>query len=410
MFNVSKEFAPPFGLIAPFFISGVAFYLLSFIALLLYTPHFSHLELSVAGWVHLFMVGYVMMIIFGAMAQLVPVVLETGHFSVDWYYIIFPVLLVGVIGLIAGFWLDPILLSFGGLLVLTAMVIFAVDVFLTIAKTQLATPTVKAVKLSNIFLLLGIVSGFAMALSLSGFWSVDIEDVVRAHVWAVVGGYVLMTIYGITLVLLPMFGLAHGFDEKPIQRAITTLTLAVSLVYVGALLGWRFVEALGMLAGFVSVAFYGYQIYLIYKTRVRKELDIWYRSMLLGYAFFAVAVLLGALGLLFGASQMVYAAMWAFFVFFIFLINGHLYKIIPFLVWFHRFSDLVGKQRVPMLHEMYPKKQADYQFWMSAAGAALVFLGLLFGSDALFKAGGSFMLVGAIFLATSVKWMIGFRG
>ncbi len=409
MFHVSKEFAPPLGLIVPFFISGVFFYVLSCIALLFYTPHFSHLELSVAGWVHLFMVGYVMMIIFGAMAQLVPVVLETGHFSVDWYYIIFPVLLIGVIGLIAGFWLDPILLSFGGLLVLVAMVIFAVDVFLTIAKTQLATPTVKAIKLSNIFLLLGILSGFAMALALSGFWSVDIEDFVHAHVWAVVGGYVLMSVYGITLVLLPMFGLAHGFSEAPIRRAIPTLAAAVSLVYVGALFGWRFVEGLGIFAGFVSVAFYAQQISLIYKTRVRKELDIWYRSMLFGYASFAVAVAVGALGVLFGAQQVIYAAIWALFMFFAFLINGHLYKIIPFLVWFHRFSDLVGKQRVPMLHEMYPKKQALYQFWMSAVGAALVFLGLLFHSDALFKAGGSFMLVGAIFLATSVMWMIRYR-
>ena len=409
MFQISKEFAPPFRLIAPFFIAGVVFYLISFIALLFYTPNFSYAELSVAGWVHLFMVGYVMMIIFGAMAQLVPVVLETGHFSVDWYYVIFPILLVGVIGLVLGFWFDPILLSFGGLLVLVAMVIFAVDVFLTIAKTTLDSPTVKAVKLSNLFLLFGILSGFAMALTLSGFMGIEVEDFLVAHVWAVVGGYVLMTIYGITLVLLPMFGLAHGFSQKPIERAIKILSLAVALVYIGSIVDIKFVVWLGELLGSVSVGLYLYQIYLIYQKRVRKELDIWYRSMLFGYASFILSIVLGAVWYLAKSEALLHATIWALFVFFAFLINGHLYKIIPFLVWFHRFSDLVGKQRVPMLHEMYPKKQADFQFWMSVVGAVLVLVGLLFQNDALFKSGASSMLVGALFLATSVKWMLGFR-
>ncbi len=409
MFQISKEFAPPFRLIAPFFITGVAFYLISFIALLFYTPHFSYIELSIAGWVHLFMVGYVMMIIFGAMAQLVPVVLETGHFSVDWYYVIFPILLVGVIGLVLGFWFDPILLSFGGLLVLVAMVIFAVDVFLTIAKTTLSSPTVKAVKLSNLFLLFGILSGFAMALTLSGFMGIDVEDFLVAHVWAVVGGYVLMTIYGITLVLLPMFGLAHGFDQKPIEQAILMLSIAVALVYIGSIVDIELAVWLGELLGFVSVGLYLYQIYLIYQKRVRKELDIWYRSMLFAYASFILSIVLGAVWYLAKSEAVLHAAIWALFVFFAFLINGHLYKIIPFLVWFHRFSELVGKQRVPMLHEMYPKKQADFQFWMSVVGAVLILSGVLFQNDALFKSGASFMLVGALFLVSSVGWMMNFK-
>ena len=411
MFNIAKEFAPPFRLIAPFFVAGVVFYLLSMAALLFYSPDFHFSELSVAGWVHLFLLGYVMMIIFGAMAQLVPVVLETGHFSVDWYYVIFPLLLLGTIGLIVGFWLDPIVLSFGGVLVLAAMIIFAVDVFLTIKKTELDSITVKAVKVSNIFLLLGILSGFLLALTLSGFLSVDIDEILKAHVFAVVGGYVLITIYGISLVLLPMFGLAHGFDERPVHIAFRLMIWAVGLVFAGSFLGLSFLNQIGYLLSLASVGFYFYQIWLIYKTRVRKELDIWYKSMLFGYASFVLAALLGFIYILSGATleRALHGAFWFLFVFFAFLINGHLYKIVPFLVWFHRFSPLVGKQKVPMLHEMYPRRQAEFEFWFSAAGALLVGVALLVGSEELFKAGASFLFVGAIFLATSVKWMLNFR-
>lgn len=411
MFQVSKDFAPPFNLIAPFFIAGVAFYLLSMVALLFYEPSFSYLEMSVAGWVHLFLVGYVMMIIFGAMAQLVPVVLETGHFSVDWYYIIFPILLIGVIGLILGFWFNPILLSFGGALVLVAMVIFATDTFLTIKKSELKSVTVKAVKVSNIFLLIGIIFGFLMALTLSGFMGVDIARILKAHLFAVVGGYVLVSIYGISLVLLPMFGLAHGFKEQAIKLALDVMVVAIGFVVVGALLDIAIFEHIGYVLSFASVGLYFYQIYLIYQTRVRKEFEIWYASMLFGYGSFLVAFILGLLYLLSGLSQLslLYSAFWFLFVFFLFLINGHLYKIIPFLVWFHRFSELVGKQKVPMLHEMYPKKAAWMQYYFSLIGAVLVGVGLLFASATLMRAGASFLVIGAIFLVSSVKWMLSFR-
>ena len=411
MFNISKEFAPPFKLIAPFFITGVLFYLVSAAALLFYPASFNFLDLSIAGWVHLFLLGYVMMVIFGAMAQLVPVVLETGHFSVEWFYVIFPLLLVGTLLLIVGFWFDPILISFGGILVLASMIIFAVDVFLTIKKTELKSVTVRAVKLSNIFLLIGILSGFLMALTLSGFLGVDVEHIVKAHVFAVLGGYVMITIYGISLVLLPMFGLAHGFDERPVRIALDMMVWSVAFVFVGAFLGWSIFRVTGYIFAFLSVGAYLYQILLIYKARIRKERDIWSKSMFAGYGFFVYGVITGFIYLLSGGSlpNILHTALWSLFVFFAFLINGHLYKIIPFLVWFHRFSPLVGKQKVPMLHEMIPKKQAEYQFWFSLAGSVFVALGLLFESDVLLKAGASFLVAGALFLVVSVRWMLQYR-
>jgi hypothetical protein len=259
-------------------------------------------------------------------------------------------------------------------------------------------------------LLFGILSGFLMALTLSGFMGVDIEEVLKAHVALVVGGYVMLTIYGITVVLLPMFGLAHGFDEKPLHQAFWLMIVAVIGESVGVFFDSLFLEVLFFGAALASAIVYYYQIYLIYKTRVRKELDIWYRSMLAGYAFLALAIILGIGALLSGMSQTaIVGAFWALFAFFAFLINGHLYKIVPFLVWFHRFSELVGKRKVPMLHEMYPKRQADFHFWFTLAGFTLALIGLLFRNDEIFKAGGSFLVAGAIFLATSLRWMLAFK-
>ena len=89
-----------------------------------------------------------------------------------------------------------------------------------------------------------------------------------------------------------------------------------------------------------------------------------------------------------------------------FLITSHLYKIIPFLVWFERYAPLVGKQSVPMLHEMVPLREASMQLYATTIGLYSVGLALLFHSNTLFYAGISVLVVGGAFLLYSVYTMM----
>ena len=409
MFSIGKDFAPPLKLISPYFKIGVTFYLLAMVALLSFSSTFIYQEMAVAGWVHLFLLGFVMVIIFGAMAQLIPVVLEVGHAIVDLYYVILPLLVVGMLGMIFGFWVNPALLSYGGLLVLVAMITFAIEAFATLKKTKIKTLTVKTVAVSNSYLLLGILSGFVIALGLSGAIAVDVSAVLKAHVYAVLGGFVLLTIMGLSLILLPMFSLAHGFDEKPIKRGFNLVAIGVGVVFGSAIFGVEILEWLGYALTLIGVGFYIQQIYIIYKLTVRKELDIWAKSMLFGFSSLIISVFLGVISLFSVSEVWLHTSVWFFLIGFIgFLINGHLYKIVPFLVWFERFSPLVGKEPVPMLHEMYPKEQASMMFWYSSIGTLLGAIGLLFENDYLFKSGASLLIVGALFLYVSMSKMLGY--
>ncbi|MEB2297962.1 MAG: hypothetical protein OZ930_15670, partial [Ignavibacteria bacterium] len=45
------------------------------------------------------------------------------------------------------------------------------------------------------------------------------------------------------------------------------------------------------------------------------------------------------------------------------LIVGQMYKIVPFLVWYHKYSSKVGIEKVPMLKEMFNEKVAQYGFY-----------------------------------------------
>ncbi len=409
MTPISRDFAPPLSLIAPFFRYGVIFYLLSMMALLFFEPTFSYQQMDIAGWVHLFLLGFVMMIIFGAMAQLVPVVLEVGHVVVDVYYVILPLLGFGATIMVVGFWLMPALLPYGGLLVLVAMLIFAFENIATLKKTEIRTLTVDTVAWSNGYLLLGILTGFAIALGLSGDLGINVSLMLKAHVYAVLGGYVVLTIIGLSLILIPMFSLAHGFDEKAINMAFKLVITGVGIVFIGALIGQEWLMMIGYAVNTVGIFFYMWQIYIIAKLTVRKELDVWAKSIIFAFVSLILSIVLGLLYFVTDMESMLHASVWFLLLGFISsFITGHLYKIVPFLVWFERFAPLVGKEKVPMLHEMYSKEGANIMFAFTAAGVMLGGFGLLFESDTLFKAGGSFLFTGAIFLYITMKKMLAY--
>ncbi len=409
MFNISRDFAPPLRMIEPFFVIGSIFYALGVLFLLALDPSRGAADLTTVGWVHWFLLGFVMMIIFGAMAQLIPVVVEVGHFSVDLYYLIWPALLTGTLTMAAGFWWLPDVLAYGGLLVLVAMVTFLFETLLTLKKAERITLTVRSVLWANIFLTAAIVIGFLMALAIGEGVVLDITRWLGAHAVLVLGGFVTLTIMGLSLILLPMFGLAHGFDAWPIEWAVRLMVGGVIAYVAGTAVDWNAVRWLSLMTVFVSVGLYGYQVWIIYTTRARKAHDIYARTMYVGYGSLALSLMLGGATLVHDAEPIRLAAAWFLVLgFFSYLINGHLYKIVPFLVWFERYSPLVGKHKVPMLHEMLPARRADWQFGFTTAGLLIGGIGLLLGSNGLFHGGVTLMVVGAGFMLSSVRYMLAF--
>jgi len=411
MFQISQDFAPPFKLIAPFFIIGGFFYLFSSLFVFsIDTNTISFVAPEALGFVHMLLLGFVMMVIFGAMAQLVPVVLEVGHFAVELFYAIWPLLLIGTLLMIGGFLYSSALLPYGGVIVLISMMIFVMEIFLTIAKVKTLTLSMKSVLASNIFLFFGIIVGLLMALSYAGTLSLDITPLLHSHVYLVIGGYILITIMGLSLVLLPMFTLSHSFSTRPLEIALLLMGSGVLLVVFGAFSGYSAFEYVGEIFSFVAMWYYFKLVWVIYKTRPRKENDIYAISLFFSYGSMLVATLFGILYFLSGYEPLILSGGWLlFFGFFGFLITGHMYKIIPFLVWFERFSSLVGKQKVPMLADMVPYKSSQAQFIFSSVGVVLVTFALLFQSNTLLGAGASFLVVGAIALIRSLFFMINFK-
>ncbi|MCD6173422.1 MAG: hypothetical protein J7J96_06485 [Sulfurimonas sp.] len=411
MSSISQDFAPPFKLIAPFFILGSFFYLISSLYIFSFNiEDLTFLNPEVLGFVHLFLLSFVMMTIFGAMAQLVPVVLEVGHFGVELFYAIWPLLLIGSVLMVFGFLFSPALLPYGGVIVLVSMMIFVMEIFMTIFKVEKLNLVMTSVLISNTFLFFGIIFGLLIALAYAGTIDLDITSLLRGHVYLVVAGYIIITIMGLSVVLVPMFTLSHGFSMRPLEIAIGLMTTGVVLVVISSIFNIMILEYLGYFLSAISLGFYFYLIYIIYDTRPRKENDVYAISLMFSYIAMLVSIVLGVLYFIMGSEELLLACGWVLiYGFFAFLITGHIYKIVPFLVWFERFSPLVGKQKVPMLADMVPYKSSQAQFIFSALGVVIVTIAILTKSDMLIGAGASFLVVGAVAFIRSLFYMINFE-
>ncbi len=408
---VSTDFAPPFKLIAPYFILGVLFYIGSILYLFgIDVVNLSQFSPTTLSFIHIFLLGFLMMIIFGAMAQLVPVVLEVGHFAVELYYVIYPLLAFGTLLMGYGFLFSPIILPFGGVVVLITMGIFLFETMMTIKKVQKLNFVMKTVLLANIFLFFGLLFGIIMALGYGGIVVVDIEKYLVSHIFLTFFGYVGITIIGMSLVLLPMFWLSHSFSWKSVEYSVHCFTISVMAIILHLIFSNDILLYFGYLLIVVSVGFYLYQILLIYKTRVRKEKDIYFTSVVFSYGSLFIALLLGITYLVFENEKVLLVFGWVLFFGYIGnIIIGHLYKIVPFLVWYQRFSPLIGKQKVPMLGDMVPKLGATFQVYFTILGVLFCSFGIGIENNELFYGGVSFLFVGGVFMFKNLLFMINFR-
>jgi hypothetical protein len=219
---------------------------------------------------------------------------------------------------------------------------------------------------------------------------------------------------GMSLILLPMFWLSHSFSWKPVENALKIISFGVGLVVVASIIDSHIIQYIGFGLSLIAFGFYFYQIYLIYITRVRIEKDVYLNSLIFSYISLAFALILGVGYMILPSGILpqntVLLIGWLLFLGFVtFIIIGHLYKIVPFLVWYQKFSPLIGKQKVPMLADMVPHRSAKYQFFFTSSGVAISGIGIMMANNSLFHAGVYFLFVGSIFIYRDLRYMIDYE-
>lgn len=412
--NLATDMAPPFTLVAHYFIAASLFYALSAFILPFYAQSIDgyFLSTSIASLMHLYLLGFVMMVFFGAMYQLIPVILEVPIFSKDFAYIQFYVFIVGIgmfcFGLADTDYLN--IMPYGAMLIYLSMLIFVINIFLTYKELKKWEIVAKFIFVANVFLLIGVCVGLFMALDLVyGFYG-NILSLVKMHIATTVFGYIIMTIMGVGMVLLPMFSLSHGYSQKKIELAFYFISSGLAILLIGEVLHVSFVFGLGAVLSSVAILLAIWQMVEIFRARVRRQNDFWSKNMIA--SFFSLMLCLVVFILAVVTEEQKYFILFGFllfFGFFIFFIIGHIYKILPFLVWYQRFSPLVGKIKVPMLSDMVKEKIADYQFWTTCCGLLISGLGIVLSIKKLFILGTLVMGFATFLVMYNIYFTLAFK-
>ncbi|MBF0379534.1 MAG: hypothetical protein HQL69_00855 [Magnetococcales bacterium] len=408
--GLSIDQAPPLHLPVRFFATAPLFMLFAgltsiyFAEDLLLTP----LMPETVAFAHLAVLGWVLMIMFGAMYQMIPVlaglpVPKPG--LVPWVH---GLLVMGVITMALGIATDihPWLLLFASLGLGGSIALFVIPVGIALFKAPAKHPTVTAMRISLISLV-GVLAMGAIFLGeySHGFYDFNREALVAVHLTWGLFGWVGTLIMGVSFQVLPMFYMTPEFPKKTAFQILIAWSL--SLIFLPLVLFYHPENSTllwaSALPGLLALLLYGVNMKTMLSQRKRVLVDLTYRFWLLGFASATVALILFALWpgveddnirLLFGIF---YIIGWATSI-----LLGMLYKIVPFIIWFHRFSKLAGLVKIPMMDNLLPQKAVTLHFPIHIVTVLAYFLAIIIESPLLTMFAGGCLIVSGGILAYGI--------
>ncbi|MCK6613702.1 MAG: hypothetical protein L6Q47_05650 [Ignavibacteriaceae bacterium] len=386
----SSSYSPPFKVVSKYFITAIgSFVFLALVMLLHYdvlTGH--HFQPKVLALNHVAALGWISMIIFGAMFQLVPVVLEARLYSTRLAEVQYWIYTAGTAGLVYCFWEFETgwLLILSALLLNLAVLIFAFNIYMTMKPVPRLNMTGRYLASGVIWLSVTALLGLLLSINLgSPFLSFDHLRWLNLHAHLGFAGWITFVVMGVSYKLIPMFTLSHDFSsrfESPVFWCMNAGLLGIMLT--GHTEKNIFFYASSLLIA-AAVVLFLIQISHIFKHRVRRHLDTGIKYSAQAYLMMGLTMILG-LFVAFVDSENISNLTLAYGVMILFgyislLISGQMYKIVPFLVWYDKYSSKVGKEPVPLLKEMINEKTAELQLMILLVSSFGAVFSLIFQSE-----------------------------
>jgi len=364
--------------------------------------------------VHLTTIGWLSLLMLGALYQFVPVITNTTLYSQRLPLAGLICIGAGLGAMLLGFLalggvaaLSRACLPIGGSLVLLGFVLGGTDVALTLWKVRPLPLHACFVAVSLVFLLLTALLGIGFALTFSlpqppAFLVRLTGAGLSLHMAAGLGGWFTLTVMGVSYRLLSMFMLAPDEPRRSTYAALFLTSGGLALLILGGLAGifgsaagW--IEAVGVVLTALGVVFYLADIVEFYRTRRRKLLELNSLTAAGALALLTLALALGALMAVLGGLGRFAAAVGYLFVFggLTGLGLSQLYKIIPFLTWLEVFGKKLGKGPVPRVQDLVNEKRARPWFIAYFITATIAAFALAVGHALHFR-----VVVGVQLLAT----------
>ncbi|MDT8445610.1 MAG: hypothetical protein RRB13_01780 [bacterium] len=391
--GVSLDQAPPLWVPFRFFVTAPAFgclgglYLTGRAEEILASPLLG----PAIAWVHLWTLGWLAMVMFGAFYQMIPVMIGGQVPLPGWSLWVYLLLAGGTLSMVlffetwASFWAVAALAGLG-----LAVGLFLVQIAVALARVSgTHRPTLLAMRLSAASLLLVWLFGWARLGELAGYFALP-GPLREAHFSVALIGWVGFLVIGVSYHLIPMFYVCPHFEPTRAFRVLRLIAYGLLGLLVSLGLGasgpWL------LPAGAFIAA--GLWLYLVEFRRVvmgrrRKRMDPALKLLrwaMLGLATSLAGILVGLTSNHLILSEA--AGLLFLFAFALTATHAMLYKIFTFLVWFHRYSHQIGKPGAPLLGDLMSETQQLRESWALLVALGLLALGFLLSSPVILAFAG----------------------
>ncbi len=387
--GLSLDQAPPISVPFRFFLTAPIFAIIIGALILtndatLILNRYSDISIAI---VHLFTLGILSMIIVGAMQQMMPVLAGAViKRPILFANVVHTTLTTGTILFALYFILHlKILLMIATALLAISFITFFVVAIKLLYKVKFLNSTVITMR---IFVVVGLIT-ILLGLYLSGSHISDNigashYSFVSIHVLFGMFGFASLIIMGVAFQVIPMFYVAKSFP-KFIENRVPFIIIFLLLAYVifeFASFDLMIVKTLFVLV----IAAFGYFGIHSLNNRRRPIFDV-----TLLYWKSSLYMLIAALLIwLFAKSDVSYLLSILFGLGFLYsLLQGMIYKIIPFLCWFHLTSK--GYFTVPTMRELIIEDMIRIQFYMYIS--SLLFFILAFFLSVIFLYIGAILFI-----------------
>lgn len=403
------------GLVLMHYALGAIFFLLLCVLMLFsadaFSGHYFHPKLL--ALTHLAALGWGSMIIFGALYQLLPVILETPLYSERLGKITFVLFSSGVVCLVYSFWnfYVDIHLQIASVLILVSFLFFTVNVFFTARKAPKWNTEADFIGTSTLWLLLTGILGAMMAFNFTyPFLPKSHLLFLKIHAHMGIAGWFLLLIMGVGSKLIPMFLLSHNLNTRKLNYAYYLVN--IGLAGFSADLFFREKEALFLLYVLLIVAgisFFISFLYEAYKKRIRKQLDIGLRHSFSAFVFIFIPMFIAIIisfnppflkDGFFRQVCLVYGVS-IFFGFITSLILGQTFKTLPFIVWLHKYGHQ-GSQTTVLPKDLYSGRLVSGQYIIYLAAMLLLISGILTSRAIVITTGSILFLIAALLYNVNV--------
>jgi len=406
--GLQTQKAPSPGLVLPHYALGAIFFLATCVLLLFssnaFSGHYFHPKLL--ALTHMAALGWATMIIFGALYQLLPVILEAPLYSEKLAKVTLVFFSAGVICLVYSFWnfYVGLTIQVASLLILLSFFLFAINIIVTACKALKWNNETDFIITSCIWLLLTGILGTMMAFNFSyPFLEKSHLLFLKIHAHTGIAGWFMLLIMGVGSKLIPMFLLSHNLNTKKLNYTYYLLNLGLIGFTIDLFL--RDEKALLPLYALLIISgllFFISFIFEAYKKRARKLLDIGLKHSFAAFVFILLPILIGII-ISFNPSlrsdflQQVYLVYGTtvFLGFISSLILGQTFKTLPFIVWLSVYSHSPGKQKNILPKNLYNDKILNTQYVVYILSILTLIAGILLAQPVVIKAGAVLLLITA---------------